>query len=507
MRKHLLAAITFFCGTLSLSAQIPTNGLVAKYSFNGDLTQDDQGNYPLSNNGAILASGYDGQPNSAALFSGNFVMSVNNAAFRPTSFSIATRFFITSSNPYHTLANVRINSASSPYNSYNLCTGTSVNSNLAFYYTTSSGNDFLLQGTNSLAGGWRHGVVTVDYNGTTTNVKLYIDGVFNSQANTLGNIIYPVSNPLTLGNIVGASNQSNALKGKLDEFLFYNRALTAAEVTAIYNGCTVAIPDVNFKNSLINSGAINTNGDSEIQCAEAAAYTGLINCEAQGISDITGIEAFINATQLNAASNSISTIDLSQNIALSYIRVAGNPLTSINFANNTLLTQLDVASCNQLTSINLSSNTNLQALAAGNCNLNTLNLANGNNANITYLYLVNNNNLSCIQVDNAAYCNTNWVGANYVKPAGSSYNEVCGTVSIKDTFDKNIIGMYPNPTSSILNIEVKEQTQIFIVNVLGEVVKTETINGASKLNISALNAGVYFIQDSKSGKAIKFIKE
>ncbi|MBL7936579.1 MAG: T9SS type A sorting domain-containing protein [Bacteroidia bacterium] len=171
------------------------------------------------------------------------------------------------------------------------------------------------------------------------------------------------------------------------------------------------------------------------------------------------------------------------------------------------MTQLDVASCNQLTSINLSSNTNLQALAAGNCNLNTLNLANGNNANITYLYLVNNNNLSCIQVDNAAYCNTNWVGANYVKPAGSSYNEVCGTVSIKDTFDKNIIGMYPNPTSSILNIEVKEQTRIFILNVLGEVVKTETINGASKLNISALNAGVYFIQDSKSGKAIKFIKE
>ena len=53
----------------------------------------------------------------------------------------------------------------------------------------------------------------------------------------------------------------------------------------------------------------------------------------------------------------------------------------------------------------------------------------------------------------------------------------------------------------------KEQAQIRIVNVLGEVVKTETINGASKLDINDLNAGVYFIQDSKSGKATKFIKE
>ena len=37
--------------------------------------------------------------------------------------------------------------------------------------------------------------------------------------------------------------------------------------------------------------------------------------------------------------------------------------------------------------------------------------------------------------------------------------------------------------------------------------KTETINGASKLDVSDLTTGVYFIQDSKSGKAIKFIKE
>ena len=73
--------------------------------------------------------------------------------------------------------------------------------------------------------------------------------------------------------------------------------------------------------------------------------------------------------------------------------------------------------------------------------------------------------------------------------------------------EKSEITLYPNPTSSILNIEVKEQTLISIVNVLGEVIKAETINGVSTLDVSDLNAGVYFIQDSKSGKAIKFIKQ
>ena len=54
----------------------------------------------------------------------------------------------------------------------------------------------------------------------------------------------------------------------------------------------VTIPDSNFKNYLVNSTSINTNGDSEIQVTEANAYTGLINCSGLGISDLTGIEAF-----------------------------------------------------------------------------------------------------------------------------------------------------------------------------------------------------------------------
>ena len=37
--------------------------------------------------------------------------------------------------------------------------------------------------------------------------------------------------------------------------------------------------------------------------------------------------------------------------------------------------------------------------------------------------------------------------------------------------------------------------------------KTETIDGLGTIDVSALNAGIYFIQDLKLGKAFKFIKE
>ena len=46
-----------------------------------------------------------------------------------------------------------------------------------------------------------------------------------------------------------------------------------------------------------------------------------------------------------------------------------------------------------------------------------------------------------------------------------------------------------------------------IVNVLGKVMKIETINGLVTIDVSALHAGIYFVQDLKLGKAIQFIKE
>jgi hypothetical protein len=84
----------------------------------------------------------------------------------------------------------------------------------------------------------------------------------------------------------------------------------------------------------------------------------------------------------------------------------------------------------------------------------------------------------------------------------------CGNVTVTGINENitNTINIYPNPTSSTLNIEVNEQTQITIVNVLGEVVKTETIKGLSTIDVTDLTSGIYFIQSNRGIKT-KFIKQ
>lgn len=128
------------------------------------------------------------------------------------------------------------------------------------------------------------------------------------------------------------------------------------------------------------------------------------------------------------------------------------------------------------------------------------------------------NNTSILNTADASGNNYNCSLAGFTKsgttsnyllgaPFNNTINTSCQATAVNEINASNTFLIYPNPTHSILNIEVKEPTKISIVNVLGEVVKTETISGASKLDVSNLNTGVYFIKDSKSGKAIKFIKE
>ena len=92
----------------------------------------------------------------------------------------------------------------------------------------------------------------------------------------------------------------------------------------------VAIPDANFKASLLANTGINTDIDGsvgEISVAEAAAYNGTIYCVGLGITDLTGIEAFTSLASLNCANNSISTIDVSNNIFLNFLFCTNNNLT------------------------------------------------------------------------------------------------------------------------------------------------------------------------------------
>lgn len=140
------------------------------------------------------------------------------------------------------------------------------------------------------------------------------------------------------------------------------------------NACVVSIPDPVFKNYLINESAINTNGNSEIECSEASSYNGVINCNWLNISDLSGIEAFATITGLNCQGNQLNSMDLSDNVALQALNCSNNQLNNLDLSQNSDLIYLACTN-NQLTELNLSTNTSLVYLEADNNQMTALNLS------------------------------------------------------------------------------------------------------------------------------------
>ena len=242
--------------------------------------------------------------------------------------------------------------------------------------------------------------------------------------------------------------------------------------TLVLNAQIVNIPDVYFKAALVGNNAINTNLDAEIQVSEAASFNGIIDVSNLGISDLTGIEAFPLITDLNCSFNSISDIDISNNLSLINFVCANNQIDHLDLSNNTNLNLINCAS-NQLSFLNLELNTQLfnircddnpihnldlssnlliNAMYCNNLNLfyldlsnltsltyfectnnneiTVINMQNGNNANLLLFSCVSCPTLVCVQVDNTTFMNNNWGGAI---DGISSYSTSCScTVNIPD---------------------------------------------------------------------------
>lgn len=167
---------------------------------------------------------------------------------------------------------------------------------------------------------------------------------------------------------------------------------------------SINISDKNFLQALIELGT-DANGDGLISPEEAIAVTSL-NIEDRNISDLQGIEAFVNLNSLICNHNLLTRLDLSNNKELLILQCQSNLLTSINISNNSKLTDL-LCVGNFLTTLDISKNPELKVLGCwNNYDIENLDLSNNHelislgcsNTSITSLDLSNNpklDNLSC----------------------------------------------------------------------------------------------------------------
>jgi Leucine-rich repeat (LRR) protein len=147
----------------------------------------------------------------------------------------------------------------------------------------------------------------------------------------------------------------------------------------------VKIPDSNFINALISWG-VDKNGDGQISTAEAEAIDTLSVMD-KSISDLTGIEAFVNLIYLDCWINQLTSLDVSNNTDLQNLICSNNQLTTLNISNNTALKELACGS-NQLINLDVSNNIALESLGCKENQLNALDVS--NNTALVWLSCENN---------------------------------------------------------------------------------------------------------------------
>ena len=173
-------------------------------------------------------------------------------------------------------------------------------------------------------------------------------------------------------------------------------------------------PDENFRNYLrsqtygydgiITSEEIETITNIDIQWVNISSlkgiefFTKLTTLKCYGTRFLTSLDVSNNTalTSLDCGINKLTNIDLSKNTALTSLNVSGNQLTSLDVSNNTALASFHCEG-NQLSSLDVSKNTLLTDLSCHYNNLATLDVS--NNPELTYLNC-NNNQLTTLDVSN-----------------------------------------------------------------------------------------------------------
>ncbi|RZJ34888.1 MAG: T9SS type A sorting domain-containing protein [Flavobacterium sp.] len=120
----------------------------------------------------------------------------------------------------------------------------------------------------------------------------------------------------------------------------------------------------------INNVTVDTNGDGEIQLAEAAVIDSL-NVYSAGISNLTGIASFTSLKKLDCSNNIITTAPIAGMAQLKIFLAGYNNLSAINLTGLTSLEKADLMN-NQLTSLNLAGLSNLKWLRVGSNHLTAL---------------------------------------------------------------------------------------------------------------------------------------
>jgi hypothetical protein len=294
---------------------------------------------------------------------------------------------------------------------------------------------------------WHHIAVVLQGGSTTDNIKLYLDG------QEITNVTRPVT-PVAINTVNGQLSVSKDLRGWMSDFRMYRGALSAARIMSDYNMKPTVGQSAsrNLKTSTgavdtwkFNDGAVSTTTDSISPAANYGSYT------------VETIHPYLNTTVMSAPFVFRPAVP-----ALSLVALTLDP-------NGVLQTSILASSPTWY----------MNGVAIANRTADTL---------------ITNNTAGKYQVSmkigsfESELSNVVIVGNPGPLPFPTAVNQVSSALKSS---------IFPTITTGALVVRnVEQDTKVQILDLSGRVVKTivNVTVGDNSVNVSELNAGVYFVR-------------
>lgn len=486
MKKTLLL-LCLFSVCLVSRAQVPTNGLIGSWIFSGNASDGSpSANHGLVN-GATLCPDRFSNCNSAYSFDGiNDEIKMTSGG--PTGSNASSLCFWTKTN--NTLLQTVFG-----YGTSNASGGLY---QVLYNHTCPSLGFDLSNGAMSwsdpalLTNTWHHVAVVIDpVAGTNLNdIKFYYDGVLMISAacgvgapNPGINIVPSI--PVIIGR--DPNGLSRYFKGDLDDFYFYNRALSPAEIMTIY------------KDASTNSGPVLAISGKTLVCAG--------NPETYSIIPVPGATLYSWTFGTWQGTSNTNTILLTPNTNAATISVVATTTCGTKTASIAIPQGIDTStlaiSGKTLTCPYEPETYSVPAITGATSYSWSFGSWQGSSSTNTIL-LMPTSNQATISVAITTTCGIKTVTLN----AKTTH---CG--GLQDYVPGIPVTIYPNPVKDLLTLDNVAGTwkKIVIHDLLGQVVLEQSLEdaGTFRLYVSPLPSGIYLfeVSDGKNNSVKKFIKE
>ena len=302
--KNLLSLVFLFITVLThaqIPSYVPSNGLVGWWPFNGNANDESGNGNNGTVNGATLSSDRDGVANNAFSFDNSEITLQFPSSNFSGDFTISIWVKISPNNasyPTFLMGNNVLSGETDP--NFLILQYVSSLNKFSYYMQIAPINPgvTLIQTSGITIGDWYHLIIR----GANQSFSMYINGALQGTAAPI--FLSNAGNYLHIGN---GRNAGEKFIGSLDDIGIWNRALTEAEILALYEGCQLAITTQPQDQSVTTS--VGTASFTVASSSANATYQWQTNL---GL----GFQNISNAGQYNGVTTSsltVSNLSMSNN--------------------------------------------------------------------------------------------------------------------------------------------------------------------------------------------------